>query len=39
VNVKGKTWGYNVELTVPVADWDASQTLARQFEQAFQPLG
>jgi eukaryotic-like serine/threonine-protein kinase len=39
VNVKGRTWGYNIELIVPVADWDASQTLARQFEQAFTPLG
>jgi hypothetical protein len=39
VNVKGRTWGYNVELIVPAAQWDASQTLARQFEQAFQPLG
>jgi hypothetical protein len=39
VNVKGRTWGYNVEFIVPVAQWDASQTLARQFEQAFQPLG
>jgi eukaryotic-like serine/threonine-protein kinase len=39
VNVKGRTWGYNVELIVPVAQWDASQTLARQFEQAFRPLG
>jgi hypothetical protein len=39
VNVKGRTWGYNIELIVPVAQWDASQTLARQFEQAFRPLG
>jgi eukaryotic-like serine/threonine-protein kinase len=39
VNVKGKTWGYNVELIVPVGQWEASQTLARQFEQAFRPLG
>jgi hypothetical protein len=39
VNVKGRTWGYNVELIVPVAQWDASQTLARQFEQGFKPLG
>jgi eukaryotic-like serine/threonine-protein kinase len=39
INVKGRTWGYNVEFIVPVAQWDASQTLARQFEQAFQPLG
>jgi eukaryotic-like serine/threonine-protein kinase len=39
INVKGRTWGYNVELIVPADQWDASQTLARQFEQAFQPLG
>jgi eukaryotic-like serine/threonine-protein kinase len=39
VNVKGGSWGYNVELIVPADRWDASQGLARQFEQAFQPLG
>jgi hypothetical protein len=39
VNFKGKTWGYNVELIVPVGQWEASQGLARQFEQAFRPLG
>jgi hypothetical protein len=39
VNVKGRSWGYNVELIVPADQWDASQGLARQFEQAFQPLG
>ena len=39
VNVKGRRWGYNVEFIVPVAQWDAPQTLARQLEQAFQPLG
>jgi hypothetical protein len=39
INVKGQTWGYNVELIVPADQWDASQGLARQFEQAFQPLG
>jgi Protein kinase domain len=39
VNVKGRTWGYNVEYIVPADRWDASQGLARQFEQAFQPLG
>jgi hypothetical protein len=39
VNVKGRTWGYNVEFIVPVGQWDASQTLARQFERAFTPLG
>jgi hypothetical protein len=39
VNFKGRTWGYNVELIVPVGQWQASQGLARQFEQAFRPLG
>jgi serine/threonine protein kinase len=38
-NVKGRTWGYNVEFIVPAEQWKASQELARQFEQAFQPLG
>jgi eukaryotic-like serine/threonine-protein kinase len=39
INVKGQTWGYNVEFIVPADQWDAAQDLARQFEQAFQPLG
>jgi eukaryotic-like serine/threonine-protein kinase len=39
VNVKGRTWGYNVEFIVPAGQWDASQRLARHFEHAFQPLG
>jgi eukaryotic-like serine/threonine-protein kinase len=39
INVKGRTWGYNVEFIAPADQWDASQRLARQFEQAFQPLG
>jgi serine/threonine protein kinase len=39
INVKGRTWGYNVEFIAPVDQWEASQSLARQFEQAFQPLG
>ena len=39
VNVKGRTWGYNVELIVPAGRWDVSQDLARQFEQAFRALG
>jgi eukaryotic-like serine/threonine-protein kinase len=39
VNVKGRSWGYNVEFIAPTGQWDASQGLARQFEQAFQPLG
>jgi hypothetical protein len=39
INVKAGTWGYNVELITPVDQWASSRTLARQFEQAFQPLG
>jgi serine/threonine protein kinase len=39
INVKGRTWGYNVEFIVPAGHWDASKVLARQFEHAFQPLG
>ncbi|HYY80076.1 MAG TPA: serine/threonine-protein kinase [Actinomycetes bacterium] len=39
INVKGRTWGYNVEFITPVGRWDSSKELARQFEQAFQPLG
>jgi hypothetical protein len=39
VNLKGRTWGYNVEFIAPADQWEASQDLARQFEQAFQPLG
>ena len=35
INLKGRTWGYNVELIAPAAEWDASKGLARQFEQAF----
>ena len=39
INFKGRTWGYNVEFIVPAGQWDASQDLARQFEQAFRALG
>jgi eukaryotic-like serine/threonine-protein kinase len=39
INVKGRSWGYNVEFIAPADQWGASQGLARQFEQAFQPLG
>jgi serine/threonine protein kinase len=39
INLKGRSWGYNVEFIVPAEQWEASQELARQFEQAFQPLG
>jgi hypothetical protein len=39
INVKGRTWGYNVEFVVPAGQWDASKELARQFEGAFEPLG
>jgi hypothetical protein len=38
INVKGGTWGYNVEFIVPADQWAASQGLARRFEQAFRPL-
>jgi eukaryotic-like serine/threonine-protein kinase len=39
INVKGRSWGYNVEFITPADRWEASRELARQFEQAFQPLG
>jgi eukaryotic-like serine/threonine-protein kinase len=39
VNLKGRTWGYNVEFVTPAGQWDGSQELARQFEQAFRSLG
>jgi serine/threonine protein kinase len=39
VNVKGRRWGYNVEFIAPADRWAGSRDLARQFEQAFQPLG
>jgi hypothetical protein len=39
INVKGRTWGYNIEFIAPVGQWDSSQGLARQFEQTFRPLG
>ncbi|HZA82029.1 MAG TPA: serine/threonine-protein kinase [Actinomycetes bacterium] len=39
INLKGRTWGYNVEFIVPAELWGDSQELARQFEQTFQPLG
>jgi eukaryotic-like serine/threonine-protein kinase len=39
INLKGRTWGYNVEFIAPADQWDASRQLARQFEQAFQALG
>jgi hypothetical protein len=39
INLKGRTWGYNVEFTALAGQWNASQRLARQFEQVFQPLG
>jgi eukaryotic-like serine/threonine-protein kinase len=39
INLKGRTWGYNVEFIAPANQWDASQALVRQFEQAFEPLG
>ena len=39
INVKGRTWGYNVEFIAPADQWGASRELTRRFEQAFQPLG
>ena len=39
INVKGRSWGYNVEFIAPADRWDGSRELARRFEQAFQPLG
>jgi eukaryotic-like serine/threonine-protein kinase len=39
VNVKGRTWGYNVEFITPAEQWENSKGLVRQFEQAFKPLG
>jgi eukaryotic-like serine/threonine-protein kinase len=39
INLKGRSWGYNVELITPADRWAASRDLARQFERAFQPLG
>jgi eukaryotic-like serine/threonine-protein kinase len=39
INLTGRTWGYNVEFITPVDQWASSQPLARQFEQAFRPLG
>jgi eukaryotic-like serine/threonine-protein kinase len=39
INFRGRTWGYNVEFVTPAGQWDSSQELARQFEQAFRPLG
>src|SRR5215204_5491269 len=39
INLKGRTWGYNVEFIAPASQWDASKGLTRQFEAAFEPLG
>jgi hypothetical protein len=39
VNLKGRTWGYNVEFVAPAEQWEGSQELARQFELAFRPRG
>jgi hypothetical protein len=39
INLKARTWGYNVEFIAPVDQWDSSKDLTGQFEQAFQPLG
>jgi len=39
INLTGRTWGYNVEFIAPIDQWQSSQDLAREFEQAFRPLG
>jgi hypothetical protein len=39
INFKGRTWGYNVEFAAPADQWNSSEELTRQFEQAFTPLG
>src|SRR6266545_2334364 len=39
INLEGRTWGYNVEFVAPADQWEGSKGLARQFEQAFTPLG
>jgi eukaryotic-like serine/threonine-protein kinase len=39
INLKGRSWGYNVEFIAPADRWAGSRDLARQFEQTFQPLG
>jgi eukaryotic-like serine/threonine-protein kinase len=39
INFKGRTWGYNVEFITAPDQWNRSTDLARQFEQAFSPLG
>jgi eukaryotic-like serine/threonine-protein kinase len=39
INVKARSWGYNVEFITPADQWAASRELAHRFEQAFQPLG
>jgi hypothetical protein len=39
INVKGRTWGYNIEFIAPADQWSSSKDLTRQFEQAFGPLG
>jgi serine/threonine protein kinase len=39
VNLKGRSWGYNVEFITPVDQWRRSRDLASQLEQSFRPLG
>jgi len=39
INFKGTRAGYNVEIHTPVGQWESSQELIKQFEQAFRPLG
>jgi eukaryotic-like serine/threonine-protein kinase len=39
INFKATRAGYNVEIHTPVGQWESSQELIKQFEQAFRPLG
>jgi hypothetical protein len=39
INFKAERAGYLVEIHTPVDQWESSQELIRQFEQAFRPLG
>jgi hypothetical protein len=39
INFKARRAGYTVEVHTPVGDWERSQDLIKQFEQAFRPLG
>jgi hypothetical protein len=39
INFKATRAGYLVEIHTPVGQWESSQELIKQFEQAFRPLG